>query len=199
MNLDFHIKKQNFLKLFASQNIPVTNLSCLTPLKTRGNKLTENVTINEGDITYIVKKLIPNKSHGWDNLAIRMIKIFGQSISYLLTLISIDSLQEGIFPESWKKANIVPVNKKENKILIRNYRPISLLPIFGIIIEQFIFNNLFNHFIKNDLFTKCQSGFLPGDSYISQLVSVAHEINLSFDGAPSVDVREVFLHISKVF
>ena len=128
-----------------------------------------------------------------------MIKIFGQSISYLLTRIFIDSLQEGIFPESWKKANIVPVNKKENKILIRNYRPISLLPIFGIIIEQFIFNNLFNHFIKNDLFTKCQSGFLPGDSYISQLVSVAHEINLSFDGAPSVDVREVFLHISKVF
>ena len=57
MNLDFHIKKQNFLKLFASQNIPVTNLSCLTQLKTRGNKLTENVTINEGDITYIATGL----------------------------------------------------------------------------------------------------------------------------------------------
>ena len=128
-----------------------------------------------------------------------MIKIFGQSISYLLTRIFIDSLQEGIFPESWKKANIVPVNKKENKILIRNYRPISLLPIFGIIIEQFIFNNLFNHFIKNDLFTKCQSGFLPGDSYVSQLVSVVHEVNLSFDCAPSVDVREVFLQYLKCF
>lgn len=83
MNLDFHRKKQNFLKLFASQNIPVTNLSCLTPLKTRGNKLTENVTINEGDITYIAKKSIPNKSHGWDNLSIRMIKTFGQSLSSL--------------------------------------------------------------------------------------------------------------------
>ena len=95
--------------------------------------------------------------------------------------------------------NFVPVNKKENKILIRNYRPISLLTIFGKIIEQLIFNDLFNHFIKNDFFTKCQSGFKPGNSCISQLLPIVHEIHLSSDCAPSADVRGVFLHISKVF
>ena len=32
--------------------------------------------------------------------------------------------QEGIFPDCWKKANIVPLHKKESKNLLKNYRPI---------------------------------------------------------------------------
>ena len=41
--------------------------------------------------------------------------------------------------------------------------------------------------------------FFPGDSCISQLLSIVHEINLSFDCAPTIDVRGVFLDISKAF
>ena len=59
----------------------------------------------------------------------------------------------------WKKANVVPIHKKESKNLLKNYRPISLLPIFGKIYERIIFKELFNHFHQNQLFTKCQSGF----------------------------------------
>ena len=87
------------------------------------SKLIENVTISEDDIVRIVKSLNPNKSDGWDNLSIMMIEICDQSISYQLKLIFIDSLQEGISPK-WKKANILPVHKKESKILIKSYRPI---------------------------------------------------------------------------
>ena len=59
--------------------------------------------------------------------------------------------------------------------------------------------NAMKMFIKNELFTKCQSAFLPGDSHISQLLSIVHEINLSFDCALSVDARGIFLDISKAF
>ena len=59
--------------------------------------------------------------------------------------------------------------------------------------------NAMKMFIKNELFTKCQSAFLPGDSRISQLLSIVHEINLSFDCALSVDARGIFLDISKAF
>ena len=41
------------------------------------------------------------------------------------------SLQGGEFPDYWKKANVVPVHKKENKNLVKNYGTISLLQIFG--------------------------------------------------------------------
>ena len=62
-----------------------------------------------------------------------------------------------------------------------------------------MFKDLFNYFHKNESYTKCQSGFLPGESCISQLLSIVHDINSSFDWNPTQDVRGIFLDISKVF
>ena len=83
-------------------------------------------------------------------------------------------------------------------MLVKNYRPINLLPIFGKMFERVIYNSLFNYFQSNRLFTPSQSGFLPGDSCITQLLSI-HEIQTALDENPTVDVRGVFLDISKAF
>ena len=40
---------------------------------------------------------------------------------------------------------------------------------------------------------------MPGDSCVSQLLSITHEIYESFDCNPSVDISGVFLGISKAF
>ena len=84
-------------------------------------------------------------------------------------------------------------------MLVKNYRPISLLPIFGKMFERVIYNSLFNYSQSNRLFTPSQSGFLPGDSCIAQLLSIIHEIQTAFDENPIVDVTGVFLDISKAF
>ena len=65
--------------------------------------------------------------------------------------------------------------------------------------EKVIYNSLFNYFKSNRLFTPSQSGFLPGDSCIVQLLSIIHEIQTAFDDNPTGDVRGVFLDISKAF
>ena len=44
-----------------------------------------------------------------------------------------------------------------------------------------------------------QSGFRPGDSTVSQLISITHTIFKAFDCNPSLDVRSVYLDISKAF
>ena len=62
-----------------------------------------------------------------------------------------------------------------------------------------MFNSLFNYFIQNKLFTDCQSGFTPGDSCVTQLLSITHEIYKSFDCNPPCDIRGTFLDISKAF
>ena len=62
-----------------------------------------------------------------------------------------------------------------------------------------MFNSQFNYFIQNKLFTDCQSGFIPGDSCVAQLLSITHEIYKSFDCNPSCDIRGTFLDISKAF
>ena len=52
-----------------------------------------------------------------------MIKICGESIAVPLKIIFERSLKERKFPELWKKANIVPVHKKEDKNLIKKLSP----------------------------------------------------------------------------
>ena len=44
-----------------------------------------------------------------------------------------------------------------------------------------------------------QSGFRPGDSCVHQLISIVHKIYNAFDANPSLEVRGVFLDISKAF
>ena len=89
----------------------------------------------------------------------------------------------------------MPVHKKERKNLITNYRPISLLPICGKIFEKIMYNNLFEYIKNNNLQATCQTGFLSGDSCISQLFSITHDIHNAFDGNPSLEVCGVFLDI----
>ena len=71
-----------------------------------------------------------------------MIQICGESIALPLKLLFETALKEKKFPDIWKLANAVPVHKKEEKKLLKNYRPISLLPIFSKIFERVIYNSL---------------------------------------------------------
>ena len=56
---------------------------------------------------------------------------------------------------------------------------------------------MFEFFIANNLISKNQSRFRPGNSCINQLLSIAHESYQSFDDY--LEVRAVFLDISETF
>ena len=103
------------------------------------------------------------------------------------------------YPDLWKLANVISIFKKGDKQLIKNYRPIYLLPICGKIFENIIFNNLYSYFNANYLITKNQSGFRPGDSTSYQLLYLVNEIHEPFEDPKSLEVRAVFLDISKAF
>ena len=64
-------------------------------------------------------------------------------------------------------------------------------------IERIIYNFLLNHFLRNKRFPLSQLGFTPEDLCISQLLSTIIEIQTVFDNNPAIDVRGVFLDISK--
>ena len=53
--------------------------------------------------------------------------------------------------------------------------------------------------MQNKVFIDCQPGFMPGDSCVLQLLSIAHKIYKSFEYNPEVDIKGVFLDISKAF
>ena len=99
--------------------------------------------------------------HGHDNISIRMLKICGPSIYKPLEIIFNQCLETGVFLSEWKKGNIVSIHKKGDKQILKNYCPVSLLPICGKILERLMFNEMFEFFIENKLISTSQSGFTP--------------------------------------
>ena len=102
-------------------------------------------SITEKDILVIIKSLDPNKSHGWDNISIKMIKMCGESLALPLKMIFEAALNDGVFPDDWKKGNIALVHKKDLKTMLINCHPINLLPIFAKIFEKMIFTSMFEY------------------------------------------------------
>ena len=92
---------------------------------------------------------------------------------------------------------MVPIHKKGDKKILKNYQPISLLPITGKTLERLLYDRMFEFFAEINLISDNQSGFKPGDSCINQLLSITHEIYQSLDD--NLEVRAVFLNISKAF
>ena len=122
-----------------------------------------------------------------------MLKICGHSVCVPLEMTFKQALLTGMFVSEWEKGNIVPIHKKSDKQKIKNYRPVSLLPICGKIFERLVFN----YFSVNKLISKSHIGSQPGNSCINQLLSITHEICTSFDSG--LEVRSVSLDISKAF
>ena len=52
-------------------------------------------------------------------------------------------MKQGKFSTEWEKANVVPVHKKEDKQILKNYRLTSLLPISEKLFKHLIYYNLF--------------------------------------------------------
>ena len=166
---NFQTKADIFNELFVQQCSLNQNNSALPRFFSRCNTVLENIEIDPSKVLKIVRSLDPNKAHGWDSLSISMIKICDAEIVIPLCLIYKKCLATGKFPEIWKKANVLPVHKKESRQVKNNYRPISLLPICGKIFEKLIFDCIYEHLTNNQLITPNQSGFRPGDSTINQL------------------------------
>ena len=59
----------------------------------------------------------------------------------------------GNFPSNGKKLMLSQFIKN-NKQLIENYHPISLLPVCGTILERLIYNKMFEFFTENELISQ---------------------------------------------
>ena len=123
----FRKKANIFNNFYASIWTPIDNKSCLPSFSYRTGRRIKSFHVTEYDILAIIKTLDPNKDHGCDSISIKIIKICCQSLILPLKFFFEHSVRKGKFLEIWKKANVVPVHKKEDKMLVKNYRPISLL------------------------------------------------------------------------
>ena len=106
-------------------------------------------------------------------------------------------MQLGIFPKLLKIGKISPVFKKDDAQLFDNYRPISVLPIFGKIFEKILYDRLYNFFTSQSVIHSKQFGF-------RKYHSTGHAINYSINKIINElqkrnHVIGVFIDLSKAF
>ena len=193
------IKAEEFNLYFSNQCKPIVNNSVLPHFETLTENRLSSIPINYSNILDIVRSLNPNKASGFDGISAKMLILSDESVILPLKLIFQNILATGNYPDMWKLANVTPIHKKDDKQNIKNYRPISLLPLCSKIFEKILFKHLYNFLISNNLITKNQSGFRPGDSTVNQLLYFVHKIAMSFDRYDSLETRAVFLDMSKAF
>ncbi len=123
------------------------------------------------------------------------IVVFVSQLAPSLTELFAMSLAHGKVPSEWKRANVVPVPKKDDPSEINNYRPISLLCIVSKVLEHIVHRHVYE-FIKPSLHD-LQHGFRPNRSCITQLLEVLQDIGKNLDSGKTTDV--VYLDFSKAF
>ena len=146
-------KKADLFNFFFAKQCSIIESSSVLPTSTNPiiDQYLSNIEFTEDNIKRIACKLDPNKAHGHNMISIRMLKMSADAIIESLFTIFKNCLKCGIFPDEWKKENIVPIFKKDDRQNIKNYHPVSLLPICSKVFERIIYDDILKYFLDNNI------------------------------------------------
>ena len=131
------------------------------------------------------------------DLPIVVLKNTARLISPILSVLYNNHMREGVFPSIFKTAKVTPIYKKDNRECIENYRPVSILPIFGKIFEKLIYNRLYRFLSANGILHDEQFGFRKNHSTVHALHQSVQSISSTL--AKGKHVLGIFIDLSKAF
>ena len=128
--------KKNRSQTFVSDFLRVhfSNSQTKGPLEER----LVNIEMDHEEIAALLRNFRTDKSTMMNNVAPRMLKELIHELAEPIALLLRQLLSMGIVPEDWKSVDVIPIDKKGNRQLAENYRPISLTCIACKIFEIFI-------------------------------------------------------------
>lgn len=109
----------------------------------------------------------PNKAPGADGITGRIVRVLWPQLSERLLTLTNACLQGALFPDMWKAAIVVPILKGRDTCIPKSYRPVSLLPVMGKIIEKVMNATLLDQ-IRPNLSGK-QYGFTQNKSTLDAI------------------------------
>jgi hypothetical protein len=169
----------------------------LPPLVLLTDSRLDFVVTNPNEVRDILGSLKLGKAHGMDGVSVRLLKETLHSIDAPLCNLLNESFSTGKVPNTWKKANVSPIHKKNSRSLVDNYRPISLLSTLAKVQERIVYKRLYKHLMSNGLLTSKNSGFKERDSAMCQLIKIVDSIYKALEDGK--DINLVFLDVSKAF
>ena len=164
-----------------------------------GQKVTQSIflkPVTPEEINSIVKSL-NNSAAGPDGINASTLKTSLEFINSPLTDICNMSLVEGVFPDELKVANVIPLYKSDDPLLVNNYRPVSLLNVLSKVFEKIMYNRLLDFLNKHKIIFKFQFGFRKGHSTYMALMILMDKLIKSLENGEFV--IGIFLDFSKAF
>ena len=149
------------------------------------------------DTEKLIKSLKTKDSFGNDGISVKLLKAISPGIILPLTLILNQSLISGIFPDTLKIAKVIPLYKKEDRCIVGNYRPVSLLNALSKIFERAAYNQLYSYFKTNNLFYEHQYGFREQHSTEHASLELIDQVLHDLDKKKNPVV--VYMDLSKAF
>lgn len=148
-------------------------------------------------LTKIIKGLSNKKAVGWDQIPMFIIKSVIDFIKEPLCKIVNQSLEQGIFPNKLKYAEVKPLFKKGDPNEFSNYRPIALLPCFSKIFEKVVKEQLTEYLEDNNLLNQSQFGFRKNMGTKNAISALVDSVSGALDG--SERPVGMFYDLSKAF
>jgi hypothetical protein len=192
----------SFNKYFANvgqnvyKSIPTSSIS---PLQYLSNPIVETLflaPVVENEVESIIKTF-KKSACGYDSLCPLIIKSLYKSFLLPLTHVLNLSVTQGIVPNELKIAKIIPLFKNGDSKLLKNYRPISILPAFSKILEKIMYKRTIQFINEHNLLYDNQFGFRSKHSTALALALLTDKISDSF--AENKFTVGVFLDFSKAF
>ena len=142
-------------------------------------------------------KLNPNKSTGIDGIKSKFLKDGANVIKSAITHIVNLSIETGTVPDELKSAIVKPLHKKNSRLEVGNYRPVSILCIVSKILERAVYVQLQEYLKDNKLLYEFQSGFRKAYSTDTCLINLMDHIRMLISKGEYVGM--VLLDLQKAF
>ena len=133
------------------------------------------------EVDAIIIQLSITKASGPNGIPTKILQMISKEISPPLSKICNMAITTGTHPEKLKLVNVLPIYKKGSRLLISNYRPISLLSNLNKIFEKIIFKRVYNFIEKNEILYPLQYGFRPKHSTTHALINITEKIRSALD------------------
>ncbi len=136
-----------------------------------GKRVCDQRAIERVEVEKAIAKIKCGKAAGIDGISPEMVKRVRDAVVEWMTMICDLAWRQGVVPDEWKKAVIVPLHKgKGNKDECNNYRGISLLSVPGTIYGRILIERLMQFTEKK--VSDEQGGFRKGKSYVNQISAI---------------------------
>ena len=148
------------------------------------------------EIKNLILALNPKKAIGPNSIPTHLLHLLANDICKPLMIIFNLSFNTGIYPDMLKIANAIPIFKKDSKLLVSNYRPISLLSNINKLLEKLI-TRVYKFLEVNKCLYSLQFGFRTRYSTNLTLISITENIREALDsgkvaGGVFVDFQKAF-------